>query len=871
MIGSKILHYQITEKLGEGGMGEVYLAEDERLHRRVALKFLNRTFREDQEAHDRLVREARSASQLSHPNIVSIHAIEETDEHLFIVMEYVEGRSLREVVKGGALDTDAAVDFARQILEALATAHENDIVHRDIKSDNIKVTGKGVVKVLDFGLARSAAAADVTRFGSSAGTPAYMAPEQVHGEKADHRSDLFSFGVVFYEMLTGKRPFKGEHESAVTYSIVNEDPDPLSKLQPDIPSGLQRIIDKLLAKDREQRYQSAPQVLTDLGSVGARQKTGANSPGKKISFRRIAGVTVAALAILALITAILDEEPGEAPPTEPGRIKLVVLPFENLGPTDQEYFADGITEEVITRLAKLSGLGVISRTSAMKYKDSEKSLKEIGEELDVEYALEGTIRWDKSSAADRVRINTQLIRVSDDTHLWADSFDRVFEQIFELESEIAEDVAKALNVTLLEPERVALMETPTENMEAYDLYLKGREMYDRASDLDDYEIATRMVEKAVRLDSTFSLAHALLARYYSNDYFNNRFSDQPRLRQGRQAALAALRHNEDGPEGHVAMGYYHYYGSRDYENALAEFEVAKGMEPNDADMLQAMGFVQRRQGNWRAAYGNLTHALELNPTSLDTRGNVIETALYMRQYREADKQINRAIDMAPDYPGFMMYRAMRLMLAPGDLVTAQAVMTEVEEKFGSAAAISFQVNLYMLQGDYDAVLAEIPNIPRAAQAFGEADSANYYLIKGLMYDMSNGLENESDTATAHYDSARVVWERQLQNRPDDANLHSSLALTYAGLRNKEKAYFHAGRATELIPMSKDALTGCNLLENKAAVKALFGDTGEALDILELLLDVPSVVTPSTLQNHPLLKVLRGNPRFEQLIREKQTL
>jgi serine/threonine-protein kinase len=723
--------------------------------------------------------------------------------------------------------------------------------------------------VLDFGLARSASAADVTKFGSSAGTPAYMAPEQVHGEKADWRSDLFSFGVMFYEMLTGKRPFKGEHESAVTYSIVNEDPDPLSKLQPDIPSGLQPIVDKLLAKDREQRYQSAQEAQADLKRMAG--KTAAKAPGKRISFRRIAGVTVLAIVVIALIAAILELDTGEVPPAVAGRIKLVVLPFENLGPTDQEYFADGITEEVITRLAKLSGLGVISRTSAMKYKDSEKSLKEIGKELDVAYALEGTIRWDKSTDANRVRINTQLIRVSDDTHIWAERFDRVYEQIFTLESEIAENVAEALNVTLLEPERVALMEAPTENMEAFDDYLKGREMYDRAGDIDDYEIATKLVEKAVKLDSTFSLAHALLARYYTNDYFNNRFSDQPRLQQGRQAALAALRHNPDGPEGHVAMGYYHYYGSRDYENALAEFEIAKEMEPNDADMLQAMGFVQRRQGNWDAAYGNLTHAQELNPTSLDTRGNVIETALYMREYAEADTQIDRAIEMAPDYPVFVIYRAWRLMLAPGDLVAAQAIMTEVEEKYGSAAAINFQVNLYMLQGNYEAVLEQIPDIARAFHAFGEADSANYYLVKGLMYDMGNGLENESETATAYYDSARAVWERNLTNRPDDPNLHSSLALTYAGLRNKEKAYFHTDRATELLPLSKDALTGCNLLENKAAVKALFGDTDEAIDIIELLLDIPSVVTPAMLEHHPLLKVLRGNSRFEQLIREKQTL
>ncbi|MCK5619836.1 MAG: protein kinase, partial [Candidatus Krumholzibacteria bacterium] len=513
--------------------GEVYLAEDTRLHRRVALKFLNQTLREDSDAHDRLVREARAASQLSQANIVAIHAIEETDDHLFIVMEYVEGQSLRELIKSGAVGQDRALDFAGQILAALSAAHDKDIVHRDIKSDNIKVTDKGQVKVLDFGLARSLGAAEVTRLGSSVGTPAYMSPEQVQGETADHRSDLFSFGVVFFEMLTGHRPFKGKHESAITYSIVNEDPEPLSAYLPDVPAGLQTIMNKLLAKNREQRYQSAADVLADLDRMRA-----GSAPAARPAFKgrrvlpTIAGVAVVAMIIVAAVFIFRDRPGGPAPTVERSqRIKLVVLPFENLGPTDHEYFADGITEEITTRLAKLSNLGVISRKSAMMYKDSEKSLKDIGAELDVKYALEGTIRWERSATADRVRINTQLIRVSDDTHLWAERYERVFEQIFELESEIAENVAEALNVTLLAPELAALQEEPTENFEAYDFYLKGRDLYERADGVDDRRLATGMLEKAVKLDSTFALAHALLARIYTNDYFNNLNREEPRLQQ----------------------------------------------------------------------------------------------------------------------------------------------------------------------------------------------------------------------------------------------------------------------------------------------------------------------------------------------------
>jgi serine/threonine protein kinase/tetratricopeptide (TPR) repeat protein len=870
MIGSKILHYQITEKLGEGGMGEVFLAEDERLHRRVALKFLNRSFREDREAHDRLVREARAASQLSHANIVSIHAIEETDDHLFIVMEYVEGRSLRDVIKTGEIDTDTALDYAGQILAGLASAHEKDLVHRDIKSDNIKVTDRGVVKVLDFGLARSAGTADDTRYGSSAGTPAYMAPEQVHGEKADRRSDMFSFGVVFYEMLAGRRPFRGQHESAVTYSIVNEDPDPITVTNPKLPSNLQPVIDKLLAKNPDERYQTAAEALSDV----ERAITGAAPARARRSKPRVSPVVtaVALVAVVAIAASYLfgnrgDEAASPAAPAE--RPKLVVLPFENLGAAEDEYFADGITEEVTTRLAKLNDLGVISRKSAMKYKDSTKSLKEIGEELDVDYALEGSIRWDKTGETSRVRINTQLIRVSDDTHLWADSFNRVYEQIFVLEAEIAEDVATALNVTILEPERAALAEAPTDNLEAYDYYLKGREVHDRAAAAEDFELATTLLEQAVKLDSTFSLAHALLARYYTNDYFNNRFADQPRLQQGLEAARGALRHNPDGPEGHVAMGYYHYYGSRDYENALAEFKLAEKTEPNDAAMLEAMGYVQRRQGNWDEALANLERALELDPASLDLYDNVILTALLMRRYREADRYVTMAIEMAPEFPPFRAYVALRMMLEPGDIEGALALVNRLEEESGSPMTAQMKLTLDMFTGNYGGILERLPDIETAARAYGDADTASYCLMKGLIYDLESGLETESDVAQAYYDSARVVWERQLAARPDDHTILTQLGLAYAGMRDKGKAYYYADRAAEVMPLSRDAVDGSNMLENKAIIKGLFGDAEEALDILELLLDIPSMVTPGMLKANPLFAPLRENPRFQKMIREKQ--
>jgi len=869
MVGSKILHYQITHLLGAGGMGEVYLAEDTRLHRPVALKFLHPMFRQNPEMHDRLVREARSASQLNHPGIVAIHAIEETSEHMFIVMEYAEGRSLRDLARSGALDIDTALDYARQILDALSAAHDAGIIHRDIKSDNIVVTEKGPVKILDFGLARSGTSVEVTKDGSSAGTPAYMSPEQVQGEKADKRSDLFSFGVVLYEMITGRLPFRGEHESAVAYSIVNESPPPLAEHTPDVPAGLQSVVDKLLAKDRESRYQSASDVLAELDRVRAGQKPVA---AKR---RRIGPVAVVAGAFLLVVAAagwLILRDSHEAPvQPESGRVKLAVLPFANLGPTDHEYFADGVTEEVTTRLAKISSLGVISRTSAAKYKASEKTVREIGSELGVDYVLEGTIRWDQSTKPDRVRINAQLIRVTDDTHVWADDFDRVYDQIFVLQSEVAEKVAEALNVALLAPEADAVKEKPTSNLEAYDFYLKARQLNERASTLDDYRFAVEMMKRATQLDSTFAEARAQLARYYTNDYFNNRFPEQPRLEQGRMEALAALRHAPDGPEGHVAMGYYYYYGSRDYQSALKEFALAKAKEPNNSGLLQAMGYVQRRQGNWEEAYTNLKQAADLDPTSLEISGALIETAMYMRRYDEAERYADRALSRTPDRGYFYVLNAMTAMLGTGNVRAARATLAEAEKRAAGPDVHAAQLNLDWLTGDYEAVLRRLPSLAQVKRELGAVDTANYYMAKGFAYTLKGGLYEESETARAYFDSARTESERLLKSRPDDPMILMGLAVSHAGLRQKNEAYAYARRAVDLMPLSRDAVTGGDILFNQATIDALFGDADAAVDKLEVLLRIPSTVTPAVLEANPLLEPIRNHPRFQRLLRQQETL
>ena len=857
LVGSKILHYRIIQEIGAGGMGIVYLAEDEKLHRKVALKFVGKAIQDDAAARERLVREARAASRLNHPNIVAMHAIEETPDHIFIVMEYVEGESIRDLVKRGEMDWERALHLAPQILSALATAHENDIVHRDVKSDNIMLTPRGQLKVLDFGLARGReGAVHVSRAGSSAGTPAYMSPEQVQDGEVDQRSDLFSFGVVLYEMVTGRLPFKGAHDAAVTYSSVNEAPTAVHVHNKQAPQALQDVIGKLLQKNPRDRYQNAAEVMEDLRKVRAGGRVSAH---RRIPLPAAFAMGVALLAALGVL--YVKQRPhgdGLVSDASAGRKMMVVLPFENLGPTDQEYFADGVTEEITTHLAQLSGLGVISRTSAMKYKGSSRSLREIGKELGVDYALEGSVRWDKSSGTNTVRISAQLIRINDDTHLWADNFDGVYDQIFDLQSEIAGKVANALDVTLLAPERAAIAAAPTENLDAYDLYMRGRARYERAIGKEDFLEAERLVEQAVALDSTFADAQAFLARRYANDYFNNMVPEQPRLEQARRAALAATRHADNGPAGHIAMGYYHYYGSRDYQGALREFDIAQQMQPNNAEVLEAIAFVQRRQGRWQESVDNLERAIVLDPNDADRIGNLLQTLMYTRRWDDTERYIKRGLALDPNNLTFTGYQAFLLVVRDGNVDGARKLLTPYIGKhyFVNNIVVEFD----MMARDFAAVDEHIPNLRFAPGV----DTAGYYLQRASAYHFSG----DQGRARVYADSAVTYMTAAGFAESESATRLGSYATGLAMVDRNAEAVRAIDRASQIMPVERDAMSGTDVLQDRAIIRIILKDYDGAIRDLQYLLSVPSSMSPAILRLHPGFDPLRGDPRFQQLVQDK---
>ena len=588
MIGQTISHYKILEKLGEGGMGVVYKAQDIKLDRLVALKFLPAHVSESEQEKSRFIQEAKSASALNHPNVCTIYGIDEYDGQQFIEMELVDGRTLRDTIagsaggKGSPLAIKQVVEFGIQIGEALQEAHSKGIIHRDIKSENIMVNSKNQIKVMDFGLAKLKGSLKLTKTSSTIGTLAYMSPEQIQGVEADIRSDIFSFGVVLFEMTTGKTPFRGEHEAAMMYSIVNEEPEDAAKFRDDIPSDLLHILKKSLEKDPEDRYQSMSEIIVDLrrlkkGSTRIvrtqefqpPQELRSPSPAapqipadRLFSRRNLIGSGIVVIVIIAGF--IFKDAIVSRFTTKNDKKIIVVLPFENLGPADKDYFVDGMSDEVTSRLSGLSGLSVIARSSATQYKKTTKTIKQIGEELGVSYILQGTVRWETIEGETHVRVNPTLIKVEDGTQVWSQSMESVLSSAFKLQSDIASRVAGAMDVALAKKEKTSLETSLTENSEAYDYYLQAIQYSERRVSKSDFEIAVQLFERAIRYDPSFAAAYAKLSYVHSDMYWFFYDHTQSRIEMSRLAADKAMTLAPELSEAHEAMGWYYYHAKLDY-------------------------------------------------------------------------------------------------------------------------------------------------------------------------------------------------------------------------------------------------------------------------------------------------------------------
>jgi serine/threonine protein kinase/tetratricopeptide (TPR) repeat protein len=868
LVGQKVGSFEIVEMIGRGGMGVVYLARDTRLGRLVAIKSMPAELQSNSTARARFTREAELLASLSHPNIAVIYDIVEQDEgSAYLILEYIPGETLAQRIAREPLKLQEALSIGEQVAEAVSAAHEKGVVHRDLKPGNIKITPDNRVKVLDFGLAKICMGegkngeTTVTQAGRVIGTPAYMSPEQARGKAVDHRTDIWSFGCVLYEMLTGHLPFEGETATDTLACIIEREPD-WDALPERTPTSIRVLLRRCIEKDPNRRLRDLGDAAIEISET--RGKPLAAQPMTiPLKSRRMV-IFISATIVIALSGLVMRfafREPTR-PPSQ--QIRLVVLPFDNLGPAEDEYFAAGITYALTARLAVIQGLSVISRRSAMQYKDSEKNTQEIAKELGVDYILEGTVQRERpSDPTSRVRIIPQLIRASDDMHVWARTYDDDISEVFQMQSNLAERVARALDITLLESERLALASKPTENVEAYEFYLRGNQYFDQSDHENYIRIALQMYEKAVELDPTFALGHARLSEAHVLMYWFHYDRSKERLALAKGAADRAFQLDPELPEVHAAWGWYYYHGLLDFDRALEHFVIARSRQPNNTELLEGIACIRRRQGRLREALANFEKALSLDPLRGMLHTGAAETLMLLRKYSEAEAYYDRAILLTPEWPTPHAGKASILLLREGSTEKARAALKDALPRIGSAEDPYF-VRLSVLVDVFDARHQEA--LSQLSTGTSEILESQFFFVpKAQLCAWINGLMGNRQVEQTHYRSAQSILESKIQEDPNDARFHSSLGIVYAGLGRKEDAIREGRHAVDLSPIQTDAWIASWRMEELARIYAIVGQYDLAMEQLEYLLSTPSELSTHLLRLDPDWAPLREHPRFKKLV------
>jgi serine/threonine protein kinase/Flp pilus assembly protein TadD len=868
LVGKKIGGFEITEVIGSGGMGIVYLARDTRLDRLVAIKSIPVKQKESSATQIRFKREAKLLASLNHPNIAVIYEILEQDESGYLILEYVPGETLTERIAREPLTLEEALSIGKQIARAVSAAHKKGIVHRDLKPGNIKITPEGQIKVLDFGLAKPLMGEDKrsdiaeTQPGRIIGTPAYMSPEQARGKDTDHRTDIWSFGCIMYQMLTGQLPFEGQTATDTLARIIEREPN-WELLPEETPENIRKLLRHCLEKNLDKRLDNIADITVQISDTLSKPIP---APAVSTRLRRVMWMVGASIIIVLLVATLCLLPEKQAQPS-PKEIRLVVLPFDNLGPTEDEWFVDGMTDEITGRLAGIHDLGVISRQSAIQYKNKGKNTPQIAEELDVDYILEGTIqRENPSDQNSRVRIRCQLIRTTDDTHVWTEQYDDNMIEVLSLQSQIAEMVAQALDLTLLEPERKLLASRPTKNTEAFNLYLQSKN-YTRRSGLENYkEIAIEMLKKAIELDPNFTLAYVGLSHSYAGMYWDYEDRSEECLARAEQAARKALKLDPDLPESHVAMARYYYQGHMDFDNALKHLEIVRKSYPNHEGMLYWTGNIRKRQGKFQLAVDNLEKAFELNPLSSNYAVELGVNYLPMRKYPESEYYYNKAISLAPHLPGLYSFKAWLYLCWNGNTERARKVLEEGLQKSNDKQNYlqNYLVNTLLVTIDifeekYQEALNKLSLKPE------DVDELAYFIPYDLRCALIYMFMNNKELAQKHFEKAQVILEDKIKQQPGDDRYYSALGISYAGLGRKEEAVEMGQEGAEKLPFTEDGGRVQSRYEDLARIFVMIGDFDAAIDKLEFLLNMDGDLSISLLRLDPAWDPLRDHPRFKKLI------
>jgi len=865
--------YAFDRQLGRGGMATVYLVQDLRHDRPVALKVLHPELAASL-GSERFLREIKLAARLQHPHILSVYDSGETNGQLWFTMPYVEGESLRDrLAREGQLPVADAVRLTRETALALDFAHRHGAVHRDIKPENILLVD-GQALVADFGIARAVRGSDerLTETGITLGTPAYMSPEQAAGDKAvDARTDIYSLGIVLYEMLAGEPPFSAPSAQAMIARRMLEAPRPLREVRETVPEGVAQAVARALAKAPADRFATAAEFARALEEPSATATptvplVSARPAASPASRRRVPLTFALGIGFLLGLGVLFGwlRSHGAAEPTGPGTTRLLaVLPFENLGDSTDEYFADGITDEVRGKLATLGGLKVIASSSAGQYKHSTKTPEQIAQELGVQYLLIGKIRWEKREGGQsRVRVSPELVQVTPGTAAttrWQQPFDASLTDVFQVQADIAGRVARELNLALGDSTRQDLAVRPTQNLAAYDAYLKGLETYGQNSDPVRLRQAVSHFEQAVALDTSFAAAWARLSQAASLAAVIG-VPTPALVERSRLAAQRALALAPDRPEGHAAMGDYLRRIELNSAGAIEEYSQGERQSPSNAELFRGIGQAEQSLGRWDAAVEHLRQAQRLDPRSPGTAAELTPSLLLTRHYEEALQSADRWIALAPGNPSSHENKAM-ILISRGDLPAARAIVEKPPAVIPLTRLVAYFATYYemfwILTDEQQRLLLRLP-----PSEFDD-DRASW----GLSLAGVATLKGDGRLARAYGDSARIALEDQLRDAPEDAQLHVlyGVALAYTG--RKAEAIREGQRGVSLRPITVDALNGPYMEHQLARIYIMTGEQDQAIDILERLLRVPYYLSPAWLRVDPTFDPLRKHPRFQRLVED----